>query len=142
MSKCQESKTTLVIFGRMLYCLLLLLYSYFLNLVSYPTLGLELITHFVGMHVHMDQRIIMETQTNINPLNKVIQLNSQLSNYTHNLRWQRNLLPSITNGEVAHGKHDFDSIVQPCIFCPMNYISFQGPHLDSIGFRLHHHINI
>jgi hypothetical protein len=30
------------------------------------------IAHFVSMHVGMDQRIIMETQTIINPLCKVV----------------------------------------------------------------------
>jgi hypothetical protein len=33
----------------------------FLNLILYQTLGLKLISHFVGMHVHMGRKIIVET---------------------------------------------------------------------------------
>jgi hypothetical protein len=72
MSRCQESKTTLAIFGMMFY-FSILLYSFFKNLISYPTLSLKLIAHFVAsMHGVIDQRTILETQTTINPLNKVI----------------------------------------------------------------------
>jgi len=61
MSKCQESKTTLAIFGMMFYCSILL-YNCFLNLISYPTLRAELIAHFVvGMHGGIDQRTMLET---------------------------------------------------------------------------------
>jgi hypothetical protein len=71
-SKCQESKTTLTIFGMMFYCSILL-YNCFFNLISYPTLNAELITHFVvGMHGGINQRTILETQTTIDPLNGVI----------------------------------------------------------------------
>jgi hypothetical protein len=46
------------------------------------------------------------------------------------------------NGELAHGKHDLDSIARPPFFCPTNVTSLQGPHLDSIGLKLHHQANI
>jgi len=38
--------------------------------------------HFVGMHVSMDWKTTVDTQAIINPLNKVVQFNFQLSNYT------------------------------------------------------------
>jgi hypothetical protein len=44
----------------------------FFNLILYQTLGLKLISHFVGMHVGMGRKIIMETQITINPLNGVV----------------------------------------------------------------------
>jgi hypothetical protein len=37
----------------------------FLNLILYQILGLKLIAHFVGMHVGMERKIIMETQITI-----------------------------------------------------------------------------
>jgi hypothetical protein len=56
----------------MFYCSLLL-YGYGFVLISlYQTLSLKLIAHFVGMHVVMDQRTIVETQTIINALNEVV----------------------------------------------------------------------
>jgi hypothetical protein len=44
----------------------------FFNLILYQNLGPKLISHFVGMHVGMDQKIIVETQITINPLNGVV----------------------------------------------------------------------
>jgi hypothetical protein len=41
-------------------------------LIFYWTLGPKLIAHFEGMHVGMDQKTIADTQTAINPLNKII----------------------------------------------------------------------
>jgi hypothetical protein len=44
----------------------------FFNLILYQTLGPKLIAHFGGMHVGINQRTIVETQTTIDPLNGVI----------------------------------------------------------------------
>jgi ABC-type antimicrobial peptide transport system ATPase subunit len=44
----------------------------FFYFIIYPTLSLKLIAHFVDMHVGMDQGTIVETQTTIDLLNKVI----------------------------------------------------------------------
>jgi hypothetical protein len=44
----------------------------FLNLILYQILGPKLISHFVGMHVGMGQKIIVETQITIDPLNMVV----------------------------------------------------------------------
>jgi hypothetical protein len=41
------------------------------NLILYKILGPKLIAYFVGMHVGMDQNIIVETQTTIDSLNGV-----------------------------------------------------------------------
>jgi len=38
----------------------------------YQILSLKLISHFVGMHVGMGRKIIVETQITIDPLNGVI----------------------------------------------------------------------
>jgi len=51
--------------------LTLVIWNLFFNLILYQTLGLKLIVHFVGMHVGMDWKTIVETQTTINPLNGV-----------------------------------------------------------------------
>jgi len=48
------------------------IWNLFFNLILYQTLGPKLISHFVGMHVGMGQKIIMETQITINPLNGVV----------------------------------------------------------------------
>jgi hypothetical protein len=48
------------------------IWNLFFNLILYQTLGLKLISHFVGMHVGMGQKIIVETQITINPLNGVV----------------------------------------------------------------------
>jgi hypothetical protein len=50
----------------------LVIWIYFFNLIFYKILGLKLIAHFVGLHVGIDQKIIMETQTTINSLNGVV----------------------------------------------------------------------
>jgi len=44
----------------------------FFNLILYQTLDPQLIAHFVGMHVGMGRKIIMETQITIDPLNEVV----------------------------------------------------------------------
>ncbi len=44
----------------------------FFNLILYQTLDPQLISHFVGMHVGMGRKIIMETQITIDPLNEVV----------------------------------------------------------------------
>ncbi len=69
--KKPKAKTTSLVFGMMFYCSFLLYYC-FNNLILYWTSGLKLITHFVSMHVGMDLKTIMETQTTINSLNKVV----------------------------------------------------------------------
>jgi len=56
----------------MFYCSLIIIWNLFFNLILYQNLGPKLIAHFVGMHVGMDWKIIVETQTTIDPLNKVI----------------------------------------------------------------------
>jgi len=48
------------------------IWNLFFNFILYQTLGLKLITHFVSMHVGMDRKTIIETQTTIDPLNGVI----------------------------------------------------------------------
>jgi hypothetical protein len=48
------------------------IWNLFFNLILYQTLGLKLISHFVGMHVGMGRKIIVETQITIDPLNGVI----------------------------------------------------------------------
>jgi hypothetical protein len=61
--------------GHIWYDVLLFIFviwNYFFNLVLYQTLGPKLISHFVNMHVGMGQKIIMETQITIDPLNGVI----------------------------------------------------------------------
>jgi hypothetical protein len=65
------------------------IWNLFFNLILYQILGPKLTSHFVGMHVGMSRKIIVETQITIDPLNGVVQLNFQLSNYTHNPRWRR-----------------------------------------------------
>jgi hypothetical protein len=46
--------------------------KFFFNLILYQTLGPKLIAHFVGIHVGMGRKIIVETQINIDPLNEVV----------------------------------------------------------------------
>jgi hypothetical protein len=48
------------------------IWNLFFNLILYQTLGPKLISHFVGMHVGMGRKIIVETQITIGPLNKVV----------------------------------------------------------------------
>jgi hypothetical protein len=72
MQKCQESKTTSAIFGMMFYYSFLLYGTCFFNFILYQTLGPKLISHFVGMHMDMGWKIIMETQITIDPLNEII----------------------------------------------------------------------
>jgi hypothetical protein len=50
----------------------ILLYSCFINIVSYLTLSLELITHFVNIQGGIDQKTILETQTIIDPLHEIV----------------------------------------------------------------------
>jgi hypothetical protein len=42
------------------------------NFILYQILGRKLISHFVGMHVDMDRKTIVETQTAIVPLIEVV----------------------------------------------------------------------
>jgi hypothetical protein len=42
------------------------------NFIFYQTLSPKLISHFVGMHVDMGWKIIVETQIAIHPLNMVV----------------------------------------------------------------------
>ncbi len=61
--------------GHIWYDVLLFIFviwNLFFNLILYQILGPKLISHFVGMHVGMDRKIIMETQITINPLNGVV----------------------------------------------------------------------
>jgi hypothetical protein len=44
----------------------------FFNIILYQIVGPKLIAHFVNMHVGMDWKTIMKTQTTINPLNMVV----------------------------------------------------------------------
>jgi hypothetical protein len=67
MEKCQESKTTLAIIIHFCYMELV-----FFNLILYQTLGPKLISHFVGMHVGMGWKIIVDTQITIDSLNEVV----------------------------------------------------------------------
>jgi hypothetical protein len=58
--------------GHIWYDVLLFIFviwNLFFNLILYQTLGPKLISHFVGMHVGMGWKIIVETQITINPLN-------------------------------------------------------------------------
>jgi len=77
-------------FGHIWYDVLLFIFviwNLFFNLILYQTLGPKLTSHFVGMHVGMGRKIIVETQITIDPLNGVVQFNFQLSDYTHDMRW-------------------------------------------------------
>jgi hypothetical protein len=56
-------------YGVLLFILVIWL---FFNLKLYRTIGPKLITHFVNMHVGMDWKTIVKTQTTINPLNMVV----------------------------------------------------------------------
>jgi len=49
-----------------------LTWNLFFNLILYQTLSFKLISHFVRMHVGMGQKIIVETQITIDPLNRVV----------------------------------------------------------------------
>ncbi len=60
--------------GHIWYDVLLFIFviwNLFFNLILYQILGPKLISHFVGIHVGMDWKIIMETQITIDPLNGV-----------------------------------------------------------------------
>jgi hypothetical protein len=46
---------------------ILVIWNLFFNLILYQTLGPKLIAHFVGMHVGMGQKTIVETQISIDP---------------------------------------------------------------------------
>jgi hypothetical protein len=62
-------------FGHIWYDVLLFTFVFwnlFFSFILYQTLGPKLIEHFVNMHVGMDQKTIMETQTTIDPLNGVV----------------------------------------------------------------------
>jgi hypothetical protein len=61
--------------GHIWYDVLLFIFviwNLFFNLILYQNLGPKLISHFVGMHVGMDRKIIVETQITIDPLNEVV----------------------------------------------------------------------
>jgi hypothetical protein len=61
--------------GHIWYDVLLFIFvtwNLFFNFILYQTLGPKLISHFVGMHVSMGRKIIMETQITIDPLNGVV----------------------------------------------------------------------
>jgi hypothetical protein len=49
-----------------------IIWELFFNLILHQTLSLKFISHFVGMHVGMGRKIIMETQITIDPLNGVV----------------------------------------------------------------------
>jgi hypothetical protein len=55
--------TLLVIFFNM---------EFVFNLILYQTLSPKLIAHFVGLHVGMDWKTIVETQTTIDQVSKVV----------------------------------------------------------------------
>jgi hypothetical protein len=62
-------------FGHIWYDVLLFIFviwNLFFNLILYQTLGFKLISYFVGMHVGMGRKIIVETQITIDPLNRVV----------------------------------------------------------------------
>ncbi len=62
-------------FGHIWYDVLLftfVIWNLFFNLILYQTLGPKLISHFVNMYVNMGQKIIVETQITIDPLNRVV----------------------------------------------------------------------
>jgi hypothetical protein len=63
MSKCQGSKTILAIFGTF-YLLSLSCHCYFIFVIPFTILGLAIDHTFVGMHVGMNWKIIMETTPN------------------------------------------------------------------------------
>jgi hypothetical protein len=44
----------------------------FFNIIIYQIVGPKLIAFFVSMHVGMDWKTIMKTQTTIDPLNMVV----------------------------------------------------------------------
>jgi hypothetical protein len=61
-------------FGHIWYDALLftfVVWNLFFNLILYQTWGFKLISYFVSMHAGMGQKIIVETQITIDPLNKV-----------------------------------------------------------------------
>jgi len=61
--------------GHILYDVILFIFviwNLFFNFILYQTLNPKLISHFVGMHVNMGQKIIVETQIPIDPLNGVV----------------------------------------------------------------------
>jgi hypothetical protein len=49
-----------------------IIWNLLFNLILYQTLGPKLIAHFVGMHVGMNRKTIVQTHTTIDPLNKVV----------------------------------------------------------------------
>ncbi len=51
---------------------ILVIWNLFFNLILYQNLGPKLIAHFVGMHVGMNRKTIVKTQTTINSLYKVV----------------------------------------------------------------------
>ncbi len=51
---------------------ILFIWNLFLNFILYQTLGPKLIAHFVSIHAGMDWKTIVETQTTIDPLNRVV----------------------------------------------------------------------
>jgi len=62
-------------FGHIWYDVLLFIFviwNLFFNLILYQILGPKLIAHFIGMHVGMDQKTIVETQTTIDQLHMVV----------------------------------------------------------------------
>jgi hypothetical protein len=61
--------------GHIWYDVLLFIFviwNLFFNLILYQILGPKLISQFVGMHVGMVRKIILETQITIDPLNGVV----------------------------------------------------------------------
>jgi hypothetical protein len=48
------------------------IWNLFFNFILYQTLGLKLISHFVGIHVGMGWKIIVEIQITIDILNMVV----------------------------------------------------------------------
>jgi hypothetical protein len=61
--------------GHIWYDILLFIFviwNLFFNLILYQTLSPKSISHFVGIHVGMGRKIIVETQITIDPLDKVV----------------------------------------------------------------------
>jgi hypothetical protein len=50
----------------------ILIYGFFINIVSYLILSPELITHFINIQGGIDQNTILETQITIDPLNEIV----------------------------------------------------------------------
>jgi len=113
------------------------IWNLFFNLILYQTLGPKLISHFVGIHVGMGRKTIVETQITINPLNGVV-----LIQFLIRRLYTRPKVVEIIfyhrphtqiNGEPTHGKHDPDSIVCPFFFAPQMSQAFKDHIWTQLG---------